>query len=254
MKNALRRLVFFTVACTLLLSLATAAQAYSYYDNYPQYVVESFSPNGYCYQYDQPSSVTGQNLGRHNNGEVVKVIDWYATDDYCLAVCSNGKIGYIRKNQLTPRYSAEDRNLFRIFSIQPNGYCYMYDQPSSVTGQNLGRYNNGDYVEMIDFYADDNYAKVRGVTTGTYGFIRKDCLVYEDDYKPVQFYVYVNSTDPYGYCYQYDQPSSITGNNLGRHDNGERVGVIDWYAHEEYALVECANGKLGYIRKGCLSY
>lgn len=254
MKTTIRSIILLSLSMALLLSLVPAAQAYSYYDNYPQYVVESYSPNGYCYQYDKPSSVTGRNLGRHNNGEIVKVIDWYASDEYCYTICSNGKVGYIRKNQLTPRYSAEDRNLWRIYSVQPNGYCYMYDQPSSVTGVNLGRYNNGDYVEMIDFYADENYAKVCGVSTGTYGFIRKDCLVYEEDYKPVQFYVYVNSTDPYGYCYQYDKPSSISGQNLGRHDNGERVGVIDWYADDVYALVECQNGKVGYIRKTCLSY
>ena len=64
----------------------------------------------------------------------------------------------------------------------------------------------------------------------------------------------MDSYEPYGYCYLYDRPSSTYGNNLGRHNNGELIYVLDWYADDNYAKVECANnGKIGYIRKACLT-
>ena len=38
------------------------------------------------------------------------------------------------------------------------------------------------------------------------------------------------------------------------HNNGELIYVLDWYADDNYAKVECANnGKIGYIRKACLT-
>ena len=255
MKNLMNRILSMAFALILLtLCAAPAAQAYSYYDNYPQYVVESYSPNGYCYQYDKPSDIKGRNLGRHNNGEIVKVIDWDADKNFAYVICSNGKVGYIRKTSLVPNMQVKERNLWRVYSVEPNGYCYMYDQPSDIEGINLGRYDNGAYMEMIDYYADEVYAKVYSVTDEKYGYIRKDCLVFEDDYKPVQFYVYVYSTSPKGYCYMYNQPSSVTGKNMGRYNNGAKVGVIDWYADDEYALVESGDGKIGYIRKNQLTY
>ena len=41
---------------------------------------------------------------------------------------------------------------------------------------------------------------------------------------------------------------------MGRYNNGAKVGVIDWYADDEYALVESGDGKIGYIRKNQLTY
>ena len=67
----MKRLISWALLCALLLCLAPQALAYSYSDDLPEYVVESFDPNGYCYLYDKPSDVNGRNLGRHDNGEIV---------------------------------------------------------------------------------------------------------------------------------------------------------------------------------------
>ena len=44
MKN---RLISWALLCALLVCLAPQALAYSYSDDLPEYVVESFEPNGY---------------------------------------------------------------------------------------------------------------------------------------------------------------------------------------------------------------
>ncbi|MCI5565918.1 MAG: hypothetical protein MR400_09570 [Clostridiales bacterium] len=222
-------------------------------NNYPLYVVESYSPNGYCYLYDQASDVYGRNLGRYNNGATVRVIDYYGGNGYCYVYTSDGKLGYIHDYVLTPYNGTLNRDRYRVYSTNPAGYCYLYDQPSDIKGRNLGRYDNGAYFEMIDWYADDTYAQVRAESTGKYGYVRKTCLVRADSYKPAQAYAYVDSTSPNGYCYLYDQPSDIYGNNLGRYNNGAVVMIIDWNADTTYAKVETSKGKIGYIRKTCLS-
>ncbi len=102
MKN---RLLALALLCALLVPLAPAALAdgYSYLDEYPEYVVESFQPNGYCYLYSEPSDIYGINRGRHDNGEWVRVVDWYADDVFCLVECpKDNRIGYIRKTCLRP--------------------------------------------------------------------------------------------------------------------------------------------------------
>ena len=226
---------------------------YTTYASYPEYIVESYEPNGYCYQYDKPSSINGTNLGRHNNGETVKVISYDYSSGYDYVVCTNGKLGYIHDSLLTPYTDTLNREQYRVYSTDPAGYCYMYTKPSSINGSNLGRYDNGEIVEIVDWYADDNYAKVRSPRTQKYGYIGKRSLVPADSYKPYEGYAYVNSTEPMGYCYLYDRPSSTYGSNLGRHNNGELIYILDWYADTNYAQVECASdGRIGYIRKACL--
>ena len=72
----MKRKFFSILALALLLSLlagvALADRAYRFTDNYPLYVVDSYSPSGYCYMYDRPTSTYGNNLGRYNNGETLK--------------------------------------------------------------------------------------------------------------------------------------------------------------------------------------
>ncbi len=253
MINRLRSVLILCLTAALLLTAIPAASAYSYNDSYPAYRVESTSPNGYCYLYDKPSSVTGRNLGRHNNGEIVKVINNDAGNGYYFVICQNGKTGYILGRALTPVEDTIKRELYRVYSIDPAGYCYLYDEPSNITGKNLGRYNNGDYFEIIDWNAADRYARVHSPITDRYGYVSKSCIVPADEYKPTELWVLIDSKSPNGYCYLYSKPSSSTGRNLGRHDNGEWVRVIDWDADSRYALVECQNGKIGYISKKALS-
>lgn len=251
MKKALTTLIL-TVA---ILLVAVSALAVSFYDtSYPLYQVDCY-PKGYCYLYSQPDSTYGTNLGKHNNGELLRVL-FDNGDGWYYVVFANERQGFVRKTQVTKVREEplpEEREVYRVYSTYPAGYCYMYDAPSSITGRNLGRYDNGEYIEIVDWWADVDYAYVMGRRTHTYGYIIKTSLVHEDSYKPVQDYAVVNSSNPKGYCYLYDAPSSITGRNLGRYDNGSWVRVINWYADDNYAQVECVStNKIGYINKQCL--
>ncbi|MBR3739859.1 MAG: hypothetical protein IKN04_05275 [Clostridia bacterium] len=250
-----RRLISWALLCALLLTLApqALAQAYSYSDDLPQYVVESFEPNGYCYLYDKPSDVNGRNLGKHENGEIVKVISYEQSYGYYFVVCSNGKTGYIHDYALQPYGDTVKRTRYRVYSIDPEGYSYLYDKPSDINGRNLGKYTNGEYIQIVDWDASEDYAAVYSERTKKNGYMHKTALVQEKDYKPLDFYAVVDSTDPYGYCYLYSEPSDIYGMNRGRHDNGEWVRVIDWDIDDVFCLVECPkDNKMGYIRKTCL--
>lgn len=172
----MKRMVLF-IACLAMLLAASGAYALSFSENYPLYKVESFSPIGYCYLYDQPSSITGTNLGRFNNGAFVKVVDPNCDNGYAYVVCTNGKSGYMHNDNITPYAQTLGRKFYRVNSSQPNGYCYMYDKPSSIDGVNQGRYNNGTLLQIVDWDADQNYAKVRIWNDGKYGYIQKSQLV-----------------------------------------------------------------------------
>lgn len=256
-------------------------------------MVESSKPNGYCYLYSKPSSIKGTNLGRHDNGEIVKVIrhegEWY------YVVCSNGKTGYIHDYALTKVEPADTRERYIVYNNQPGGYTYLYDQPDS-SSMNLGRYENGEYVRIDNWYADEYYAYVMCERTNKYGYINKLDLINPDgagplpflptakptkkptpkptkkptpkptkrptavpttvptprpNYSVTQYYAQINSYNN-GYCYLYEQPNEYS-RNLGRHNNGEWVRVIDATSNWSFALVEClTNETFGYIRKDCL--
>lgn len=170
----MKKLISLVLLAILVFSLVSSALA-DVYDPYP-YVVESFHPNGYCYLYDQPSDVYGQNLGRHNNGELVEVIGYNSSNGgYYHVICSNGKVGYIHEYALRPIYDyCED---YQVYSTSPMGYCYLYDQPSDIYGRNLGRYNNGEYIQVIDWWASDGYAKVYCPSTNKVGYMHKTSLI-----------------------------------------------------------------------------
>ena len=161
------------VIAFLLLTITVLSLLPSVLADYGTYTVQSYSPNGYCYLYDRPSSVNGRNLGRLENGEQVWVISYDSRGWYYVS-CYRGT-GYIHDYALTPGCS--NTGVYAIVcSNSPKGYCYMYDEPSSTRGKNMGRYDNGSVIEIIDWYADTNYAKVYSPYTGKYGYIRKTSL------------------------------------------------------------------------------
>ena len=54
------------------------------------------------------------------------------------------------------------------------------------------------------------------------------------------------------FVYLYEKASNGS-KNLGRYSNGEQVGILDWNASADYALVYTADEKIGYIQKSCLA-
>jgi len=170
----MKKIVSLLLLAALIAVMIPTALADSIF-NYSLYEVRSFNPNGYCYLYDQPSNVHGRNLGRHENGELVGVIA-YTSDNggYYYVYCANGKYGYIRADVLMEA-SHYCNNDYAVVDCEKT-YCYLYDQPSSVHGRNLGRYENGELIEILDWYADTDYAQVRCVRTDKIGYIRKTNL------------------------------------------------------------------------------
>lgn len=245
----MKKWMLFALILAALLSVCCLALA-------DAYVVTSTQPNGYCYLYDQPSSVNGRNLGQYDNGAWIEALDWNADTTYAYVSTCDGQVGYMRKTSLSSVEQCYD--IAFVNSTNPNGYCYLYDQPSSVNGTNLGQYNNGEGIIILDWYADENYAKVYTAYDKT-GYIRKDCLsfnwedadengIIDSEGDPCT----VGST-PKGYCYLYDQPTSVGSRNLGRYNDGSVIYVLDFYADDTYAYVQTSDGSTGYMRKAYLT-
>lgn len=153
-------------------------------------------------------------------------------------------------------------------STSPYGYCYLYSNPSDRDGisRNLGRYDNGSLVYVLNYYGGRdgkfNYCLVM-TYDGQVGYMHDYSLVYYDDaaldywsYDGPEYYIY--STDPYGYCYLYSEPSDINGTNLGRYENYDRVKVIEYYGGNHgrfnYSLVITEDNRIGYVHDYVLQY
>ncbi|MBQ3762007.1 MAG: hypothetical protein II875_08370 [Clostridia bacterium] len=216
-------------------------------ENYDCYRVTSTYSSGYLYMYPAPST-GGTPLARYDNGTVLKVIDYYVSDTFCLAVGPDGRAGYVSKSQLTQEAGTGDLGpVFEVFSTR--SYCYMYAKPSSGS-TNLGKYVNGDEIEIIDWGAHEKYAFVRGVKDDRYGYIQKVSL-HPSSVSPVKGYMKVKNTSA-SFVYLYEKASDGS-KNLGRYENDEQVGILDWLASEKYALVMTNDGKIGFIKKNCLA-
>ena len=224
----------------------TLIKIYDYSDSsFDSYRVTSAS-NGFVYMYRE-ASTAGTPLSKYSNGTMLKVIDAFSYGSFALAVAEDGNQGYVALNQLTQETdSGKLGPVFEVFSTR--GYCYMYAKPNSGS-DNLGRYDNGEKIEIVDWGADDTYAFVRGVKDSKYGYIQKASL-HPSSVNPVKGYMKVKSSvNSYAYLYQKASDGSA---NLGRYDNGTQVGIIDWAASDFYALVQTPDGKIGYIKKNCL--
>lgn len=157
--------------------------------------------------------------------------------------------------------SADSEGWYIVRSSEPNGYCYLYSKPTSLDGQsvNLGRYDNGELIYVLEYNQDNtNYCYVQTLD-GKYGYIRAACLVRYTGGAAVSdqegWYV-VRSSEPKGYCYLYSKPTSQDGvsANLGRYDNGESVYVLEYNKDNTgYCYVQTEDGKYGFIRATCLS-
>ena len=168
------------------------------------YYVDTITPasNTYSYIYNRPSSTSGDNLGRVNDGEQVYV--YYATSDaggkiwgYCAYYGVGRAIkGYIRYENLATEpggnhYYSYNYNGYNGGSTYSSGlgwyivdtvspqnktYSYMYDQPSSINGNNLGRVNDGERVYVYR-YSDNGkwvYCRYDGIGRTITGYIHAE--------------------------------------------------------------------------------
>ena len=251
--SALCLLMLFTLALPLSASASTAGW----------YVVDSDSPKGYCYLYSQPSTRDGvsRNLGRYDNGEYVYVVNYYGGNNFCYVQTQDGKTGYIKAASLMRCYGNvwEDSSTgwYIVQSKSPNGYCYLYSQPSTRgdVSRNLGRYDNGEYVYVLEYYGGNDFCYVQ-TTDGKTGYIKAASLQRfsgAGDTDPNAGWYVVRSYNPYGYCYLYSAASDRDGvsSNLGRYDNGEYLYVLEYYGGQDYqnnyCYVRTQDGKYGFV-------
>ena len=179
---SMKKIIALILAVVTVVTVCSFAAAASYSDtSLPLYMVESFEPNGYCYLYAQASS-SSSNQGDHQNGEYVRFIN-DAGNGWYYVVCSNGKEGYMKSSCLTPAAQTVTRDVYRVYSTEPKGYCYMYSKANSTDGRNLGQYNNGEYLVIVNWNADANYAAVMSPNTGKYGYVRKGCIIPAGEYR-----------------------------------------------------------------------
>ena len=152
---------------------------------------------------------------------------------------------------------AEGAGWYVVDSQSPKGYCYLYSNPSSLDeiSRNLGRYDNGEYVYVIE-YDGDGYCRVQ-TQDGKTGYIGAKALrrYYGDvwaDSAPGWFLV--ASRNPTGYCYLYTAASSSSSKsrNLGRHDNGEQVYVLSRNAGNGFSFVRTEEGETGFMATSAL--
>ncbi|MBR5232096.1 MAG: SH3 domain-containing protein [Clostridia bacterium] len=305
MTSCLKKLCTLTMVILLLLSCALPAMAAGssgYYPfvngiakyNYctaPEYYVCSTKPQGYTYLYSEASDINGKNLGKYDNGEKVKVIEYYGGShgqyNYCYVITKDHKLGYIHDYALIPVISA-DTPLFLnglveydyctapeyyVCSTKPQGFAYLYSEASDIKGENLGKYNNGQKVKVIEYYGGShgkyNYCYVI-TQKNKLGYIHDYSLMPVDDPTTPLFVnglvkfeyctapeYYINSTKPQGFTYLYSEASDIDGKNLGKYDNGEKVKVIKYYGGSHgkynYCYVITEDHKLGYIHDYALT-
>lgn len=189
----------FALALCLMLCVALIPSALA--DTEGWYIVDCTSPDGYCYLYSAASdrSAKSYNKGRHDNGELVYVLDYYGGQDgkynYCYVRTTSGETGYMHDYALRRADEANGgtgSGWYRVSSFSPDGYCYLYSTASdrSELSYNLGRHDNGEMVYVLNYYGGQdgsyNYCYVRTLD-GETGYMHDYALMDYQTYL-AQFY------------------------------------------------------------------
>ncbi len=252
--------ILIVVLCLALLSAALFSPALA--EGAGWYVVDSQSPKGYCYLYTAASSSSSKsrNLGRYDNGEYVYVIEYNGGNGYCRVQTQDGKTGYIGAKALRRYYgdvwADSAPGWFLVASRNPVGYCYLYTAASSSSSKsrNLGRHDNGEQVYVLSRNAGNGFSFVR-TEEGETGYMASSALLRVSDIEadPTSGWYMVASAKR-SYCYLYTHPSSSGSKtrNLGRHDNGEWVYVVDYEGENGYSFVFTEDGETGFMDTGAL--
>ncbi len=198
----MKKWIVMLLALCLLLTLWVTASA----DGYGWYVVESTSPYGYAYLYSNASDRNhlSRNLGRYDNGSYVYVINYYGGRDgnynYCYVQTVDGRYGYMHDYALRS-VDQEGLGWFQVQSTSPYGYAYLYSAASDRDhlSSNLGRYDNGSYVYVINYYGGQdgryNYCYVRTVD-GRVGYMHDYALASMGSYVPSFDDIYTPTVTP----------------------------------------------------------
>ena len=133
---------------------------------------------------------------------------------------------------------ATETYVVEVYNEGSTGFTYVYDQPDSNKGTNIGKFTTGTYITV--YRTTGKWLYVSGTTNAgkkVYGYISAANAVPESEYpsrQPQDVYVIncYNAACP-GYCYVYDQPGAYNGKNLGRFNNGTEVTYLgksgQWY-------------------------
>ncbi len=155
---------------------------------------------------------------------------------------------------------------YQVNSNDPWGYCYLYSAPSDrdENSDNLGRYENGEVVYVMDYNGGwdgrFHYCRVQTMD-GQTGYIHDYALTpyYGDPFAHTPGWYMVTSLDPYGYCYLYSAASDRDelSYNKGPYENGELVYVLDYYGGKDgrfnYCRVQTQDGQEGYMHDYALT-
>ena len=258
MKRIFTFLLTLTLLCALL-PLHAGASGEGWY------MVQSNS--GYTYLYTNASDrdEISRNLGRYNNGDLVYVLDYYGGQDgkynYCHVQTQDEKTGYMHDGALTPYYGTPAATSAAGWYEVSSTYTYLYSKASDrdEISRNLGRYNRGEHVFVLDYYGGQdgkyNYCHVQ-TQDGKTGYMHDGALrrfygsVAEEGGTGWHT---VESTSPRGYTYLYSKASDrdAISRNLGRYNNGELVYVLEYYGGQDgkynYCHVQTQDGKTGYM-------
>ena len=148
----------------------------------------------------------------------------------------------------------EDYPVYRVQSVSPKGYTYVYSKPTS-SGKLVATYKDGEYV--VVFWTEQGIGN-KGSRwhyclgpDGATGYIRSNNLAFVPNTSFAKTFV-VASENPVGYTFMYSKPTS-SGELLGTYYDGTIIKAFytqqgkgdqgsTWY----FCLAP--DGALGYIR------
>ena len=130
-----------------------------------------------------------------------------------------------------PAMASNDVNgvRYRVNITMPAGYdhIYLYDQPSSSNGTNLGRIDNGEYVTGISSVKRKGYTWIYCNYNGVKGYIRKNNLVkVSNGSSSSSTSSKSRSSSPNGGTYSNNGTVSFSGNVNVRTGPGINYGIL----------------------------
>ncbi|MBR4234481.1 MAG: hypothetical protein IKR85_00280 [Clostridia bacterium] len=162
--------------CVLVLTeCAGFAATDPYAGVYPAFTVNAAVSDSALNMYAD-ASASGRPIASYKTGTLLHVTAMRKNSRYCRAIGPDGREGYVNIDCLDRvcEYEDEFYPLFMVTSEYDEGgkrFLYMYGS-AGASGVKLGRYENGTFLRVIDYYCDEVYALV-AAPDGRAGFVRK---------------------------------------------------------------------------------